>query len=171
MSDQTARYSKTMIVVHWLTALLVIVAYLTSEGGRHVRTDPPMLHFAAGVAVLVLLLPRLIARLLGGAPPVEDTGEKWLALAAKGGHAALYLLLIAVPLSGWYALSQMAVEAKMFGFTLPSIAAVVEGKSPVGDIHSLGGNLILILAGLHAAAALWHHFLRKDDTLRRMSPF
>ncbi len=171
MTESVKRYSTTMIVIHWLTAILVLVAYLLSEGGRHVRTDPPMLHFAAGIAVLLLVLPRLVARLLGGAPPMEDVGGKRVELAAKAGHLALYALLVAVPLSGWYALSQMGIKASLFGLTLPSIAAAVQGPSEVGDIHSLGGNAILILAGLHAAAALWHHFIRNDNTLRRMKPF
>ena len=171
MTEGVKRYSSIMIAIHWLTAILVLIAYVVSEGGRHVRADPPMLHFATGMAVVLLVLPRLIARLMGGAPPLEDMGDKRIELAAKAGHLALYALLVAVPISGWYALSQMGIEARIFGFTLPSIAAAVQGKSPVGDIHSLGGNLILIIAGLHAAAALWHHFIRKDNTLLRMKPF
>lgn len=57
-----------MIVIHWLTALLVLAAWLTSEGGRGVAENPPMLHFTLGLSVLVLVLPRLILRLVGGAP-------------------------------------------------------------------------------------------------------
>lgn len=171
MNESMKRYSTAMILIHWLTAVLVLIAYIVSEGGRHVRADPPMLHFAMGMAALLLVLPRFIARLLGGAPPMEDMGDKRIELAAKAGHLALYVLLVAVPVTGWYALSQMGIQARIFGFTLPSIAAEVQGKSPMGDIHSLGGNLILIIAGLHAAAALWHHFIRKDNTLLRMRPF
>jgi cytochrome b561 len=169
-----ARYSTLMIVLHWSTAALVAVAYLLSEGGPQVRTDPPLLHFAFGLAVLILVVPRLVARALRGAPPPQDVGGKWLTLAAKLSHATLYLLLIAVPITGWYTVSRLGVPVSLFGLTLPPVVAAVAGDGPpglVGDLHQLGGNLILILAGLHAALALWHHFGRRDNTLRRMSPF
>jgi len=68
MSGNPLRYSKTMIVVHWLTALLVVGAWLTAEGGREVIQDPPLLHFTLGLAVLALIVPRLILRLAGAAP-------------------------------------------------------------------------------------------------------
>ena len=53
------RYSRLMIALHWLTALLVVAAWFTGEGGRHVRTDPPLLHFTLGFAVMLLVIPRL----------------------------------------------------------------------------------------------------------------
>ncbi len=65
MSQNSARYSKTIIVIHWLTALLVLGAWLTAEGGREVAQRPPVLHFTLGLAVLALVVPRLILRLAG----------------------------------------------------------------------------------------------------------
>jgi cytochrome b561 len=172
MSVPFKRYSRLMMVLHWATAALVVAAYLLSEGGRHIRAHPPLWHFASGLAVLVLLVPRLIARALGAAPPLQDYGRRWLTLAARTSHALLYLLLLAVPLLGWYVASRMGVPAWLFGITLPPLTAAVPGPAGVlGQIHQIGGNLILILAGLHALAALWHHFGLRDTTLKRMSPF
>lgn len=172
MPATDTRYSRLMIAVHWSTAILVLIAYILSEGGPGVRTDPPRLHFIFGMAVLLLVLPRLIARLLGGAPAPREVGGKWLTFATKFAHGLLYLLLIAVPLTGWYAMSRVGVTFSLFGFSLPAMTAPVEGfPGPVGELHQLGGNGILSLAGLHGVLALWHHFVRKDDTLRRMSPF
>jgi cytochrome b561 len=172
MSAAGARYSKFMIALHWTTAVLVVVAYLFSEGAREVRIAPPTLHFAFGLAVLLLVVPRLIARALGGALPSEGAADSWLSRTATWGHRALYFLLIAVPVTGWYAASRLGAQISIFKFTLPPIAAAVDGKPGLlAGLHPLGGNLILQLAGLHAALALWHHFVRRDSTLRRMNPF
>ncbi len=171
MERKIAKYSTLMIAIHWLTAILVVTAYLLSEGGPRVRTDPPLWHFVCGIAVLVLVFPRLIARLLGGAPPAQDAGSALLNKAVKLGHGALYLLLLAVPLTGWYAVSRLGVRVDLFGWTLPPIAAAVKGDiGLVANVHQIGGNVILILAGMHAAMGLWHQFIRHDHTLERMRP-
>ena len=72
------RYSKTLIFFHWGMALLILAAWFTAEGGRQVRLDPPLLHFSLGFAVLLLVLPRLIIRWLGGAPRIRKAhGSTW----------------------------------------------------------------------------------------------
>jgi cytochrome b561 len=172
MATQRTRYSTLLAAIHWLTAVLVLIAYLISEGGRRVRLDPPQWHFFLGFAVLLLLVPRLLGRAMGGAPPLAAAGGARVVLAAKAGHALLYLLLVAVPLTGWIAASMMGVTMTLGGITVPPIVAAVQGKiGLIGDVHQWGGNAILILAGLHALAALWHQFYLKDNTLRRMKPF
>ena len=165
------RYSQITIAIHWLTAVLVVVAWFTAVGGRHARTDPSYVHFIAGLAVLLLVIPRLLARWLGAAPRIEDPQKRWLDLAARAGHSVLYLLLIALPLSGWYAASRLGVPISFLGFDLPSLAASVQGApGEIADLHETGGTLILWLAGLHALIALWHQFIMKDRTLERMNP-
>lgn len=164
------RYSKLVIYLHWIIALLILAAYITSEGGRSVRLDPPVLHFLLGLGVLALVVPRLLARMIFGAPPAVSHGF-WLDLAAKLGHAALYVLMIALPLTGWYAASRLGVHVTVFGYELPPLATAVQGAPGlIAELHETGGNLILVLAGLHAAAALWHHYVLRDGTLTRMSP-
>lgn len=165
------RYSRLMIAIHWLTALLVVVAWFTAEGGRQARAEPPFLHFTVGMAVLLLMAPRLLARWTGGRRPIEDPHGGWTGLAARAGHAMLYLLLIALPLTGWYAASRMDIPVIVLGVTLPSITAPVEGwPGLIAELHENGGNLLLILSGLHALAALWHQFVLRDRTLERMNP-
>lgn len=172
MRNDKARYSNLMIAIHWLTAVLVVIAYLVSEPAHEEQTHPSLVHFLCGLAVLILVLPRVIARALSGAPAPLPGVAPLLARAAKLGHAALYLLLIAVPLTGWYAVSRLGIKIAAFGFTLPPLTAAVKGEiGPIGEVHQLGGNAILILAGLHAAMGLWHQFVRKDHTLERMNPF
>lgn len=172
MQRNRSRYSGLMIAIHWITAALVLTAYLVSEPAEEFDKHSPVLHFACGLAVLALIVPRLIARTMGGAPPAQDTGSPLLNLAAKLGHAALYLLLIAVPMTGWYVASRAGVPIDLYGLKVPAIAAAVKGDiGPIGEIHQVGGNAILILAGLHAAMGLWHQFVRRDHTLERMRPF
>ena len=65
-SRAMVRYSKVMVVLHWTTAILILAAWFTAEGGSHVRQNPPMLHFSLGLTVLLLVVPRLVARLLEG---------------------------------------------------------------------------------------------------------
>ncbi|MGO4707243.1 cytochrome b [Microvirga sp. 2MCAF38] len=165
------RYSKVMIYAHWATALLILGAWITSEGGRHMRENPSLLHFSLGLGVLVLILPRLISRLLGGAPPAEDDQSRWMTLAAKAGHGLLYVFMIGLPLTGWYAASRMGISVSFFGIGVPALTGAVQGPAgPIAEIHQTAGTIILYLAGLHAIMALWHHFVRQDGTLRRMNP-
>src|SRR5579862_4149898 len=111
MDSTLARYSRLMMLLHWATVVLVLVAYFLSEGARRVRIQPPLLHFAFGFAVLILVVPRLIARFLGGAPPLQNIGNAWITRAAGAAHWALYALLVAVPISGWYAASRLGAPA------------------------------------------------------------
>lgn len=165
------RYSRVLIAIHWLTALLILAAWFTSEGGRQVRLNPPLLHFGFGLAVLMLVAPRLIARWLGGAPRAENTQGPWLNLLTQAGHAVLYAFMIGLPITGWYAASRMGVPVSFFGISLPAIAAPVQGAPGlIAEIHETGGTLILLLSGLHAMIALWHQFVLRDGTLERMSP-
>ena len=169
MTGPVERYSKSLIVIHWLTAVFVVGAWLTAEGGRKLVENPPLLHFAFGLTVLALVLPRLMLR-FAGPTPRPASGGGWLGRVSGIGHGVLYLLLIAVPLSGWYVASRMGVEVGFPGLHLPALTAPVPGKPGlIGELHENGGNLILILAGLHMAMALWHQFVRRDGTLRRMS--
>lgn len=170
MPYNPSRYSKTMIVIHWLTALLILGAWLTSEGGRRMAENPPLLHFSFGLAVLILVPPRLLLRFVGGVPDQAQAGSRLAVAAAKIGHAVLYLFLIALPISGWYAASRLGVSVSFFGVQLPAIAERVQGSPGlIADLHENAGTIILYLAGLHAALAVWHQVVLRDGTLQRMS--
>jgi cytochrome b561 len=165
------RYSSLTIAIHWLTALFVLAAWFTAEGGPNVRSNPPLLHFTLGLAVLLLVVPRLLARWMGATPRGEDPQSRWLELAARLGHSVLYLLLIALPLSGWYAASHLGIPVSFLGIGVPSLTAPVQGAPGlIAELHENGGTVILILAGLHALIALWHQFILRDGVLGRMIP-
>jgi cytochrome b561 len=165
------RYSKTMMALHWATALLIVICWMASEGGPRVRADPPVIHMALGLSILVLVVARLVARAVQGTPPPVVGRARWEPLAARIGHAVLYLFLIALPLSGWYAASRLGLPLQFGPVGLPPIAASVQGAPGlIAELHEKGGTIILWLAGLHAAIALWHQFARGDGTLERMAP-
>ena len=165
------RYSRLTIGIHWATAALVLAAWFTARGGPSLRADPPLIHFTVGLAVLLLVIPRLVARWTGAAPAADKQQAAWLNGAARAGHVVLYLFLVGLPLTGWYAASRMGVPVSVFGLQLPAIAAPVQGAPGlIAELHETGGTVILILAGLHALMALFHQFVLGDGTLRRMNP-
>lgn len=127
MREPSGRYPVSVIVIHWLSALLVLGAWLTAEGGRKVVDNPPLLHFALGLSVLALVLPRLVLR-VAGATPEGGRQNGWLAAAANAGHILLYMLLIALPITGWYAASRMGVSVSFFGLPLPALTSAVQGR-------------------------------------------
>jgi len=82
----------------------------------------------------------------------------------------LYLLLIGLPITGWYAASRMGMPVSFLGVELPAIASKVQGRPGlIAKLHENAGTFILILAGLHALMAVWHQFVLRDGTLQRMS--
>jgi cytochrome b561 len=170
-NDSMTRYSRTMVGLHWLMAIVIMAAWITSEGGRHVRDNPPVLHFWLGLSVLVLIVPRLSSRLIGGTPPAAAPRRPMLDLAAKVGHWILYALMVALPLTGWYAAGRLGVPVTFFGIPIPSLATPVQGAPGwIAELHETGGTVLIWLAGIHAVLAVWHQFVLRDGTLTRMSP-
>jgi cytochrome b561 len=171
VADAT-RYSKAMATFHWLTAVLVTIAYLISDGSPGIRKDPPIIHILLGLSVLTLTLPRLLWRVLRGVPSPLQTVSKRLARLAGAAHALIYLLLFAVPLTGWITASRLGLKIGLWGIDLPFLIRPVEGDpGAIADLHQVAGNLLVGIAGLHAAFAFWHFFRLRDQTLQRMWPF
>lgn len=141
-----------MAIFHWVTAALVIIAYVISESGPDIRKDPPFIHILLGLSVLTLTLPRLFWRLLRGVPIPLSTVSQRLSHLARVGHTALYLLLFIVPLTGWLTLSRLGLQIKFGGINLPLWIKPVEGDpGAIADFHQVAGNLLVGIACLHAA--------------------
>lgn len=173
----TTRYSAPAQVFHWLTAILVLVAFIYGPGGSEQRVYAPErdldrhLHETLGLCVLALVVLRLLWRLVDKRPE-PPLLPRWMGVAAKLVQSALYVLLFAVPLT---AISGAWLE----GHALTLLGGVVI-PAPVAESHALGatiaeihtwlGDAILWLAGVHAAAALFHHYVLKDGVLSSMLP-
>lgn len=153
-------YSSPQILIHWLIVLLVIVQLVVAESmtemvdaleeGEQVTSQVMtggLIHYWVGIAILALMLVRLVMRMVLGAPPHAPGSSQAQNIAAAFVHGALYVVLLAAPVSGivaYYALAD------------------------VGDIHALVRPALFVLVLLHVAGALFNQFVRRDGTLFRM---
>ena len=128
-------------------------------------------HFMLGLSVFALVWIRLAAIVMGPTPRIQPEPPRWQALLGKAMHLALYALMIGMPLAGWLLLSAEGEPIPFFGLHLPPLIAANETLAEtVKEIHETGGTIGYFLIGLHAAAALFHHYVKRDNTLLRMLP-
>ena len=128
-------------------------------------------HFMLGLLVFCFVWLRLWARSMGASPEVEPAVPTWQASLAKVAHWALYVLMICLPILGWLILSAKGVPVPFFGAELPAlIDKSRETAKLLKDIHQTIATAGYFLVGLHAAASLYHHYIRRDNTLRLMLP-
>ena len=118
------------------------------------------------------MLFRSSAGSIGGMPPIEPALPSWQNNLGKLVHVAIYVFLFAQPLLG---LATVWTDGKVImipftGIELPALLAENEGLAhQLEDLHKLFANIFYFLVGFHVLAALFHHFIRKDDTLKRMT--
>ena len=174
---EASRYTATAIVLHWLIALASIgmVAlgfYMTGLPFSPHKLQWYSWHKWTGVCVLLLALFRLGWRISHRPPALPQHMNSLERLAAHAGHGMLYLLMFAIPLSGWLMSSAKGFQTVLFG-VLP-IPDLLERNPELGNLLAgvHGGLNVLLIAVVigHAAAALKHHFIDKDDVLTRILP-
>jgi superoxide oxidase len=156
--------------------LLLIAVYATIElrgmfpKGSDPREAMKAWHFMLGLAVFGLVWLRLLIQATAGpVPAIVPAQPRWQAVSAKLMHVLLYLFMIAMPILGWLVLSAEGKPIPFFGASLPAlIAENKESAKSLQEIHETVGELGYWLIGLHAAAALFHHYVVRDNTLSRM---
>ncbi len=171
------RWHPLSIGVHWLTLALLIVAYTLIElrgiypKGSDAREAMKTWHSMLGLTVFGLLFVRLALRLVFAPPSITPAPPPWQHKLAAAMHLALYAFLFAMPVLGWLMLSAKGNPIPYFGLQLPALLAPDKalGKT-LENIHEFIGHVGYWLIGLHAAAALFHHYFMRDDTLLRMLP-
>lgn len=165
-------------LLHWTAAASVLAAWLIGVVG-----DDPFpktgkgailfTHISFGLLVLATLLGRLGWRVVSPAPAAIVTRfEPWMGVAALAAHVLLYALLLMVPLSGivlQFARGQAVPLFGLYEIASPWVRDRAFARS-VKEVHEIFAHMLLVLAVLHAAAALVHHHVLKDDTLARMLP-
>lgn len=172
------RYGSLSIAMHWLMLLLLVAVYASinlhdlAPKGSELRAAFKTWHFMLGLGVFVLLGARLAIRLLSGpAPRIASPASRWQLAAARATHVALYAFMIAMPLLGWLALSAGGKPIPFFGLEFPALIGPNKGlASTLKEVHETVGEIGYYLIGLHALAALFHHYVMRDDTLLRMLP-
>lgn len=171
---QPRSFSGLSIALHWLMLALLAAVYACIElrelypRGSDPREALKTWHFMLGLSVFALVWVRVAARALSPRGPVQRT---WTGVLATAVHLALYGLMIAMPLMGWMVLSAEGDPVPFFGLTLPPLVGANEGLAErVEELHETIGVAGYWLIGLHAAASLFHHYVLRDGTLRRMLP-
>jgi cytochrome b561 len=171
------RYGAVAQSFHWATALLVVIAFVYGPGGPEervyslARDFERQLHETLGITVFAITLLRLAWRAFDGAPG-DPPMPPWMSLASKVAHAMIYALLIAVPLTAIGGAWLEGHPLTLLGNVRigPLFAQTHEVGRIVASIHGWLGDAILWVAGAHAAAALYHHYVLRDGVLRSMLP-
>ncbi|WP_019936593.1 cytochrome b [Bordetella sp. FB-8] len=171
------RYGSVAQLLHWCTAILVLVAFIYGPGGPEQRVYSSAhefdrrLHETLGLCVFTLTLLRLLWRAMTPRPQAPQIA-RWMEFMAKAVQWLLYLLLLALPLTAitgaWLEGHPLTLLAGTD--VQPLIGASHGAGAAFASIHTLLGDTILWIAGLHALAALFHHFVLKDDVLTTMLP-
>lgn len=178
MFNTQQRYGGVVQFLHWATALLVIVAWVLGTFGDDLpkgaaRSAGLFVHISAGLAVLAIVAVRFLWRFVDPPPPpIETPLGAWLDRAGRFAHLTLYVLLVAVPVVGIVTQFAGGQPLPLFGLgeiTSPWVADRAFAHS-VKEVHELLANALVAIAGVHAAAALGHHWIFRDRTLKRMLP-
>ncbi len=171
-----AAYTPAAKLLHWLIAVLLaaqfVVAYLMPHIGRNTQPGGLVsLHFSLGVLIVLVMVIRWIHRLRFPVPLELPGAPAWERWAAHWMHLAIYFLLLVAPWLGWASASAHNLPVTLFGLPLPALAPPKAGWAlEAGDWHTLSMWALLALVSLHALAALYHYFVRRDRVLQRMLP-
>ncbi|WP_131781058.1 cytochrome b [Legionella gresilensis] len=175
IKNTSSHYGLVAIILHWLLAIIVIAMLCVGLYMVSLDTSPEKLrlyglHKAFGVVVLTLVTLRVLWRFINITPQL--TIPRWERNAALTVHWLLYILLFAMPLTGWLMSSAAGFPVSFFGlFTLPNLIAPNDyWRDFFAQAHELLAYILIALITLHVFAALKHHFYDKDDTIRRMLP-
>ncbi len=172
------RYTATAIGLHWVMALLLATLFSVGIYMHDLPLSPWKLqiyswHKWAGVTAFLLVVVRLSWRYTHRPPTLPESMPTSLKLAAHVGHGVLYLLMIAIPLSGWLMSSAKGVQTVYFG-VLP-IPDLLGKNKELGDllreVHEILNFVLVAVVIGHVGAALKHHLIDKDDVLTRMLPW
>lgn len=170
------RYGYLTITMHWLTALLVLVLFIlglwmvTLDYYHPWYKEAPDIHRSIGVLLATVVLFRLLLRLVTPAPRPVATLQRWEIIASTIVHWLLYGLLLVTATLGYLISTADGRTVSVFGwFEIPAtVTSIPSQEDLAGELHFYFAVTLLILAGLHALAALKHHFIDKDTTLLRM---
>jgi cytochrome b561 len=174
---QERRYTPIAQALHWLIALLIVVQFVLARIAAPLPLGTRKLallaeHKSFGMTVLMLAVIRFAWRLKNQPPSLPTNLRRAERFLARFSHVSFYILLVAMPLSGWLMSSAKNYSVSWFGaFSWPNLIAPSETAfNFFKTLHHLFSNVLFAIAALHILAALKHHFWNKDDVLARMLP-
>ena len=172
-----SQYSRTAIGLHWLVALGILLAFPLGVYMHDLPLSPTKLrlfsyHKWLGITVLLFVVVRVLWRVSHKPPVLPYQMPQWQQRASEAVHIALYVLMLAIPLSGWLMSSAKGFQTVWFG-VLP-LPDLLEKNIPLGNrlqaLHEFLNYSMLLLLIAHIGAALKHHFVDRDGVLLRMAP-
>lgn len=176
-SSPSDRYSTAQRTLHWLSLLAITVAYVAIEiRGDMAKTHEwrpfvTQVHFWAGLSVLAMVIARIYLRWRRPTPAIMPALSTLAARLAGATHILIYAVLLVQPVLGMFAAAAggKAIIVPLLGIALPALIGQSDAlEDQFEEWHETLGELFYWVIGLHVAAALWHHFVRRDNTLRRM---
>lgn len=177
LRNTDTRWGSVAQTFHWLIAALIVVQgaiglSMVELGMTPTKVKVFALHKSIGLTVLALVLLRLAWR-LSQRSPREVAMPSWQRATARLSHFLLYVLIVALPFSGW--LFNSAANFPLEWFGMIHVPSLTRGFDPVLKAFALRAHVVLFwvlvaVVAIHVAAALRHHFHQRDDVLRRMLP-
>jgi cytochrome b561 len=177
LKNDQSRYGGVAQLFHWVIVALVVTQFVLANKAGDLPLGAAKLatlaqHKSVGITILGLAILRLLWRLLGPTPALPATTARWQHLAARASQFLLYALLLIIPILGWLMSSARNFPVSWFGLiTLPDFIAPSEAAFDFFHAaHETAAKTLFVVAVVHAAAALKHHFIDHDNVLRRMLP-
>jgi cytochrome b561 len=176
LSDEkiTEPYSKRMVIIHWLTLLLLIVAWYLGDALIDARIEKNatligyFAHALMGGAILLLTILRMTFRGVDGTPP--PVGNSVMDIVARGVHHGLYVLLILLSITGFMTLLTSTVGMALVTNTAILLPAEYTGPSVIPhSVHEILVTVMMVVVLVHILGAIKHQFIMKDGLMRRMS--
>jgi cytochrome b561 len=169
------QWSATARRLHWAMAVLIVAQLSVGWYAENLGNTPDKIqwmtgHKSLGITILALALLRIAWRLSHGRPSAAAGTPAWSRRAAQASHAALYVLMIYLPLTGWLVASAARLPWKLWWWVeWPRLAGPDTAlQARAEELHEFGVWLLAAVLLVHAGAALWHHFVRRDRVLVRM---
>ena len=168
------RYGLISIIFHWLMALIIIATFILGLNLKHnfqYYYEVLALHNSLGITIFLLALLRVAWRYIN-IKPIPLPNKPILMKIATLTHIFFYIIFFTLPITGYILTNLQGDIVLFYGYSLPEVLEQHRGlKNYVHTIHDYVGNILLILFSLHVLGALYHHLIKKDNTLRRMTFF
>jgi cytochrome b561 len=177
LRNNAARYGAVAQLFHWTIVALIVTQFILANKGHNLPVGPSKIatlaqHKSVGITILGLAILRLLWRWLNPVPDTPPSTPGWQRRAARVSHFMLYSLLLTIPVVGWLMSSARNFPVSWFGiFTLPDF--IEPNRNAYEFLHGLHETLaaiLFVIALVHIAAALKHHFIDRNNILRRMLP-
>ncbi|HUI59562.1 MAG TPA: cytochrome b [Steroidobacteraceae bacterium] len=178
LKNTSARWGAVAQFLHWLIVVLIVTQVILANIAEDLPVGVGKLamfarHKSVGITILCLAVIRLAWRWANPTPPLPDNLKPYERALATLTHVGLYVLLFAMPLTGWMMTSARGFPVSWFGLVqlpdfVPRNRTLYETMK---DVHDTLALVLYAIVFLHVAGALKHHFVHKDDVLRRMLPF